>query len=181
MVTQYESDIRPSKMRFYYAAMLFLIVAVACTGLARARRQQEKTLSELVRAKAGFDKLKEANVNRRQALATLKVQLGSSSEKNSPELLIYGKLDEIKARLKPDDVTVAAIERKGGEVTLPYTIKFSNQDYSTFLNAVSYLQESALPLTPVNAITISQTETTGKSGVLFTITGNVRTTEKSKP
>lgn len=179
--TQYEIAIRPLKIRFWIAAALFLVVAMAAAQLARTQRLQEKTYSELVRAKGGFDKLKDANSNRRQALAVLKAQLGNRADKNSPESVIYTKLDEIKERLRPDDLTVTAIERKGGEVSLPYTLKFNNYDYNRFLNAISYLQEGILPLTPVHSVTITQADDSGKGMVLFTITGKVLTNQKSKP
>jgi len=177
----YDAYIRPLKVRFWFASALFMVVAVVCVSLARTRQRQERTYADLVRAGEGFDKLKKANANRVQALTTLKAQRGNATEKKSPERLIYGKIDEIRERLRPDDVIVAAIEKKGGEVSLAYTLKFKNQDYSTFLNAISYLQESALPVTTINDITISKGEDSGKSVVLFTITGKVLTSEKSKP
>ena len=181
LVTHYESDIRPQKTRFRIAAALFLVVAVVCVGQARNRRLQEKTYTELLRAKSGLDKLKQANLNRRHALTTLKAQLGNNSETNSPERLVYGKLDEIRERLRPDDLTVASIEKKGGEVSIPYTLKFTNHDYNTFLNAISYLQEGTLPLAPVSSIVISQAVDAGKNVVLFTVTGKVLINEKRKP
>jgi hypothetical protein len=181
IVSKYEKDLRPPKVRFWITATLLFFAAVACVNQIRHRMLQEKTYAELVRAKAGLDVLKAANANRRQTLAALTSQFGSGSEKLSPERVIYRKLDEIKSRFSQADLAVTAIERKGGEVSLPYTLKFSNYDYSEFLNAINYLQESSFPLTPVNSIVISQTENAGEAGVLLTLTGKVLTIDKSKP
>lgn len=181
ITNSYDRDLWSLKVRFWVVAALLLVAAVACATLIRTRRIQEKTYAELVRAQTGRDKLKKAAINRNQALIALKAQLGSGRDKSSPESRIYGKLDDISIHLKADDVTVTAIERKNDEVSLPYTLKFKNHDYSSFLNAISYLQESVFPLSSVSSIAIAQADDAGKGGVIFTINGKILTNEKSKP
>lgn len=169
------------KIRFWIAAALFLVVAVACTSLARTRKLQEKTLTDLVRAKAGLVKLREASKNRKEALARLKAQPVDNAENKSPQMLIYWKLDEMKERLRPDDVTVASIEKKGEKVSLPYTLKLNNHSYSEFLDAIRYLQSSSSPWTPVSSIAISQSGDPARRAVIFSIAGKVLVNDKSKP
>ncbi|HEX9023477.1 MAG TPA: hypothetical protein VF799_06545 [Geobacteraceae bacterium] len=178
---RYGRDIRPLKRIFAVATAVFLVLATTCAILERNRRVQEKALGELTRARSGLSRLKEAILNRRQALSTIKAQLVRDVATVSPERLIYGKVDEIKARLKPDDMTIGALEKKGGDVSLTFTLKFINPNYGNLLNAVSQLQQSAFPFTPVNAIAISQGEQNGKGVVEFTINGTVLTPERNKP
>lgn len=177
-VNQYDKDLRPLKIRFLIAALLSLTVAVACVAQVRARRLEENVHKDLVKAKSGLDRLKEANVNRKKALDALKRQFGSGTIENSPERLIYEKLDEIKGRVRLGELTVTTVAREGGEVYMPYTFKFRDQNYNEVLNAISYLQEAAFPLTPVKSVEISLGDEKGKGSLIFTISGRVLTTEK---
>ncbi len=179
--SRYKRDIKPLKRVFLIATLLFVATATTFAIQERSRRVLEKTLAELARAREGLSRLKEAGMNRRQALSTLKSQLAKDVATSSPERLIYGKVDEIKARLKPDDMTIGALEKKGGDISLPFTLKFTNPNYCNLLNAVSQLQQSAFPFTPVNSIAISQAEQNGKGVVEFTINGTVLTPERNKP
>jgi hypothetical protein len=179
-MSRYEADILPLKKRFWIAAGLLLVVAIICVSQIRNRRLLEKTRSELVRAKTGLTVLREASANRKQALDALKAMYMQGA-KTSPERLIYGKIDELSARLKPDDVTFSAIEKKADEVSLQFSFKFINPNYNDFLNNVSYLEGSTFPVTMVSAVAIKQADVGGKPVLSCSITGKVLTSEKSKP
>jgi hypothetical protein len=168
------------QIRFWVSAALFLIVAVTCSSQVRSWRIQEKTYKDLVRAKAGLVKLREATQNRKTALAKLKAQPVDNNENKTPEMLVYWKLDEIKERLRTDDVVVTAMEKKGDMASIPYVLKFNNHSYHEFINAIRYLQKSSSPWTPVNSISISQSTVPGKGPVIFTIAGKILA-NKSKP
>lgn len=178
---QYEADLMPVKIRFWVAAVLFLVLAVTCVSQTRTWRLQEKTCAELTRAKTGLARLRGATLNRKEALARMKAQPVDNTEHKTPEMLVYWKLDEIKERLRTDDVTVASIEKKGDKVSLPYTLKFNNHSYHEFINAVRYLQKSSSPWTPISSLTISQSGDPGKGAVIFTIAGNVLVNGRGKP
>ena len=180
-IDRYELGLKPLKLRFLIAAALFLALAATVAVHERNRRVLEKTDGELTRAKGGLAQVKEASINRRIALTTLKSQLFKDTETGSPERHIYGKVDEIKERLKPDDMSITALEKKEGTVSLTYTLKFINTNYCELLNAVSYLQQDEFPFAPVNSIALAQAEQNGKGVVEFTITGSVLTPDRSKP
>jgi hypothetical protein len=177
----YESDIRPLKKRFWAAAALLLVVAVVCVSQIRTWRLLEKTHDELVKAKSGLMRVREGSANRRTILTTLKSQYMLNTAGSSAERLVYGKIDDLKARLNPDEVAISAIEKKEGVVSLPYSFKFINPNYNDFLNSVSYLEGSAFPLTVVNSVAVTQVETGGKGALTCTVSGKVLISEKSKP
>ena len=177
----YEDNLMPLKMRFFIAAGLFLIVAITFVTVQRNRRQLEKTFDNLTQGQGGFNRVKEANANRRQVLTALKSQFGQGTQIMSPEMVIYGKIEEIKARLNPDDMTINTVDKSGGEASLQYTLSFSNHDFNNLLNAISYLHGSVFPLTPVNSVTITQSDAKGTNRATFDITGKVITIGKTKP
>lgn len=178
---RYDRGIKPLKRVFLATTVLFLALAVTLAVLERNHRILKKTHGELVRANDGLARVKEANLNRKQALTTLKAQLVREIETSSPERLIYGKVDEIKAQLKPNDMTITGLEKKGGDISLQYTLKFINPNYCELLNTISRLQQAVFPFTPVTSIVISQTDQGGKGALDFTITGTVQTIEGIKP
>jgi hypothetical protein len=180
-MSKYEADITPLIRRFWIATALLLIAAIVCVALTRTRRLMEKTHDGLLKARAGLGRVREAGESREKALATLKTLYMQSSAGTSPERLIYAKIDELNTRLRPDDMTISAIEKKGGEVSLQYTFKFINPNYNELLNNVSYLGGNIFPLTTVSTVTIAQAEAGGKSVLNCTVTGKVLTSEKNGP
>jgi hypothetical protein len=162
------------------AAALFLALATTVAIQERSRRVLERTHGELNRARGRLAQVKEASLNRRNALTTLKSLLDTGAG-TSPELLIYGKADEIKAGLKPDDMAIGSLEKKEGNVSLPFTLKFTNPNYCDLLTAVSRLQQAAYPFTMVNSITLAQSEKNGKGVLEFTLTGAVMTSGRKMP
>ena len=163
------------------AAALLLGMAIVCVSQLRSRLLLEKTLESLTRAQSGLAHVKEANTNRRHALTALQSQFGQGAQNSSPEMVLYGKIDEIKARLNPDDMTITSVEKKGGEASLQYTLSFNTTDFNTLLNAVSYLYGSLFPLAPVSSVVITHSETSGTTGVSAKVAGKVISIEKTNP
>jgi hypothetical protein len=180
-MSSYATDIKPLQKRFWIVTTLLLLVAIACVSQIRNRRLLEKTHTELLKARVGLGKVRDASANRKTVLATLKSQYMQKTGGTSPERLIYGKIDELKARLNPDDVTIGAIEKKEGEVSLQYTFKFTNPNYNDFLNTVSYLEGSVFPLTVVSTVAITQADAGGKGVLSGTVNGKIITSEMIKP
>jgi hypothetical protein len=120
LASRYESDLKPLKMRFFMAAALLLAVAVVCVSQLRSRLLLEQTFEGLTRAQSGLAQVKEAITNRKHILAMLQTQFGLGVQNSSPEMILYGKIDEIKTRLHPDDITITPVEKKGGEASPVY-------------------------------------------------------------
>ena len=177
----YDNILIPLKRRFFIATALLFVVAIACVTQMRSRRQLEKTSDDVIRAQAGLTRVKVANANRKQALAAIRSQLDQNTQQNSPEMVLYRKVDELAANLNPDGMTTSSIENKGGEATLLFTLDFNNPDFNALLNTVSTLHAATFPMTPVSAITVSQSDGKGSSGVSYKVSGKIITSVKAKP
>lgn len=180
-MNRYSSALVPLKRFFWVATLLFLILSITFVIKKRERRVLEKTVIELTKANTGLNVVSEGITNRRLVLTTLKAQLAKNNESISPERLIYGKVDEIAAQFRPDDMTITTLERKDGNISLPFTLKFSNTDYCRLLNVSNQLQHSVFPFTPINTITLTQAEKDGKGVVEYTIIGSILTMLRNKP
>jgi len=178
---RYRNDIKPYKKNFLLATVLFLAVSTVFSLQERERRILEIKRQELVRAKEGQSRIQAAIRDRRNALALLKSQFAEDTTRISPSRLIYLRVDEIKARNKPDDMVIGSIEKNGADVSLKYTLSFSNIDFSALLNTINQLQRNIFPFTPVESVTISQGENMGRGFVLNVINGRIISFEVSKP
>ena len=176
----YTDVLKPLKVRFFIAATLLLAVAVTSTQLYKSRTSLKNTLEGLAKAQSGLIRVKEAIANRRLLLTTLQTQLGQGSHSNSPEVILYQKVDEIKARLNPEDMTITAVEKKAGEASLLYTLTFNSKDFNSLLNAINYLHGAVFPSSPVSSVAVTQSAGE-KAGVSFKVTGRIVTSEKPKP
>lgn len=181
MSTGYAHYLQPLKKRFYLIAVLLLAVASAWVQQQRNRLVLEKTNQELLRAKSGLGRVAAAIDNRRAVLTAMQNQFAQGVQQRSPEAIIYGKVDELKARFKPDDMTITPIEKKGYETTLNYTLTFTNPDYNTLLNSISALQGAVFPMTPVSSVAIAQTDLKGSAVLSCKVTGRIVTGEAAKP
>ena len=177
----YTDVLKPLKVRFFIAAILLLAVAVTGTQLHKSSMLLKNTLADLAKAQSGLVRVKEASASRRLLLATLQAQLGQRSHSSSPEMVLYQKVDEIKARLNPEDMTITAVEKKGGEASLHYTLTFNSKDFNNLLNAVNYLHEATFPSSPVSSVAVTQSVAGEKVGVHFKVTGSIVMSEKTKP
>jgi hypothetical protein len=168
----YQKALRPLKLRFWSAAALFLIAALSCVSQTRAVRLLERSHAELVRAGDGLARVRQATRECSQVLTALR-GYSRGADGASPERLIYGRVDELKANFHPDQMTLEALARKGGEVSLGYSLQFINPDFDQFLTVVSYLETASFPFTPVDSVAISQARKNGKPVLSCTITGRV--------
>ena len=180
MSNGYESRLKAIARLFYIATALLLAVGIFLVSQMRSRSVLEKSLIEVTRAQEGLTRVKAAIANRRQTLAAIKSHLDQDANKSSPEMVLYRKFDELKSRLNADDITMAALEKKGGEASLQFTLTFNNPEYNTLLNTVSGLHGSTFPMTPVTAVAVTQSDK-GSGGVTYKITGKIITSDKVKP
>jgi hypothetical protein len=170
---RYQSALRPAQLRFRKALGLFLIAALACISQLRTSRYLEHTRAELTRARTGLARVRQANQNASQDLAILRAGYTQSAGGQSAERLIYGRIDELKSRFRPDELSISALERKGGELSLQYSLRFDNPDYDEFLNLVSYLELAAFPFSPVDSVTLTGGRANQRKVLSCTVSGKL--------
>ena len=170
---RYQSALRPAQLRFRQALGLFLVAALACISQLRTGRNLEHTRAELTRARTGLARVRAANHNASQDLAILQAGFAQGADGQSAERLIYGRIDELKSRFRPDQLTISALERRGGELSLQYTLQFDNPDYNEFLNLVGYLERAAFPFSPVDSVTLAGDRANRGKTISCTVSGKL--------
>lgn len=177
----YEYSLKPLKRRFYIAALLLLVMASAFIIQRQSHRQLEKMLYDLAHAVSGLSKVREASANRRSVLAAMQSQFARNIQNKSPEMILYEKIDELKTLFNADDMTITALEKRGSEFSIQYTVTLNDPDFNSVLNTISGLHGSVFPVSPVSAIAITQSDVKGVGALSFKITGKIIANEKQKP
>lgn len=178
---RYESSLNKLKTAFMLTVALTVAVAVVAVVQVKERRALEKSIEELTQVKAGLERVRVANANRRQVLAAIRSQYDRSDRTGSAEMVLYRKYDELQSDLNPDEISAPGIERKGGEVSLPFVITFNNPDFNVLLNTANALHGNLSPLMPVSAVSIVQGEGRGAGSLICSITGKIVTSDRVKP
>ena len=176
-----EMDIKPFVQRFRMAAALLLVAALACASQVRTRRLLEQTHGDLVRAESGLDRVRQASRERRHALTTLKAQYLPGDTHLSAERILYERIDDLKARFSPQEMNVSALERRGEEVSLQYSLKFVNPNYGDFLNTVGYLDGAVFPSSLVSAVEVTRVDVAGKAMLSCSVSGKLLSSAKGGP
>lgn len=178
---RYDDLLITLRRRFIVMAVILFAVAMFCVYQERTCRQLDKTCKELMRAEAGLSRVKQAAASHRQTLSALKAQFERLDTNASTARVVYGRVDEIQASYKPDDMSIGNLEKKGNDVSLSYIMKFVDIDYSRFLTIVHELQRGVFPVSQVTSVLISQASSEGKGSVTFAIHGAITSIEKSQP
>lgn len=178
---RYDELLKPLRKRFLTGVLLLFIITLLCVYQERTKQLLNKTHKELLRAQDGMSRVKQAIVNRKQALAVFRSQLEKVDDAVSTARIVYSKVDEINAAYRPDEITIGSIEKKGTDVTLSYTLKFVDMDYNRFLTIINELQRGTYPVSQVTSLSIVQSALGGKGAISYSISGILAVIEKVKP
>jgi len=97
---------------------------------------------------------------------------------HSPERLLYTRLDEFKAGLRPADMTVKTIENRDGVLNLEFTASFplrSASDYATIVNQLGRQETLAFPFVSIGSVMIGQDSAAASGGLKMQVEGTVQT------
>lgn len=170
---RHHSELGPLRRRFWISLALFLGAALLCSSQLRVRFTLEKSRAELLKAQAGLAQLRLASAQRQAALEALRSQYGSGEAGASVEQLLYGRIDALRERFRPDELTISGIEKRGDEVSLKYSFRFVNPSFDDFLNALCHLEGSGFPLTMVDSVSVHHALADGKDLLSCTVNGVV--------
>ncbi len=151
------------------AALLLLVLAVGITLAVLIRKKQslQKTLLYQTRINANLTAMQENNRLRQEQIGGFRLKL-TTSERQSRDVQLYRRVDQIKEALKPLDLQVTAVEEKDGTAQAGFTLKLPYTSYERTINAMGRLQTEPLPLIVFNGISLNAPPATD-----FTVEGSV--------
>ena len=136
------------KRLFLYYVVSGLIFAFSLSAIIISKKYSNSlsnTLYELQRCKINSFKMRDAINDMEIIASTMGKLIPNDSSTKKPEIQISAKLDELKSRITEAEITVANMEYKEDGISLPVNIKAPMEDYTAFVNNISYLQSLKFP------------------------------------
>ena len=96
----------------------------------------------------------------------------------SPERLLYSRLDSLKESLQSADMMVKAIENKEGMLSVEFsaTVQLNNSSsYATVLNLLGRQESLAFPFVSINSVTVDSSAAEPSGGLQMKIEGTALT------
>ena len=154
----------------------YLLTGIVLGGLVIAIALMGKYEENLAHSVDSFEKIRinsirmaKATEEKERIIRDINGLLPARYDSTSNEELLLSAIDSIKANIRGCDITVVNIEKKGGELTLPVSIRISFDSYGMLVDRVGYLQGLTYPYFRVESILIERSEEMG--GLICKITG----------
>lgn len=141
-------------------AVLILIAMLLGSALALLLRKGQSLRQLLVlhtRILANLPLMQAETSQLHQQVAAFRQALPADLAARSPDLLLYSRLDQIKSRLQPSEMTINPPEHKDGSHRIDFTLKAPISRYSAVVNGMGQLQAELFPFTDFREITLAPT------------------------
>ncbi len=141
---------------------LLLCVALLGTALALLLRkeQAQRRLAALHgRILTNLPLMAAETANLQREVTAFRQGLPGTLDRRSPDLLLYTRLDQIKALLQPSEMTITGVETGNGRKTISFNLKVPAARYSALVNGMGQLQTELFPFVEFREITLNPTAT----------------------
>lgn len=159
---------------YMIAGLVFVMTASTIVLAIKYRDSLAETVNTLQKARLNLVQVRDTSRAVDSALSGIKAVLPPRLLSIPPEEMLLAGLDDLKARMKGSEISVANIERKNDEISLQVQIRSSMTDYTGFVNSVGYLQSLQFPFFSITNISLTQ----GPDKVLCEIKGSLRMPKK---
>lgn len=113
--------------------------------LLRKTQSQRALLEQHTKIVANLPRMQAETASIQQQVNAFRQTLPAGFGSRSAGLLLYTRLDEIKSRLQPSEMTVSPLETKEGLQTVGFTLKVPVTRYGELVNDMGHLQTNLVP------------------------------------
>jgi hypothetical protein len=168
-------DQRLKRLLTYYAVSAFCATALISGAILSDRyiASLSNTVNQFQTLKINSVKMKTATKDIDGISAKVGSLIPPNYQTEEMEGAILATVDAIKTRIKGANITLANLEKKEAEVTLPVVITGAMGEYASFINDIGYLQSLSSPFMFISSISISKSPDEKKSAVIFEIKGTL--------
>ncbi len=162
---------RLKKILSYYllTGIVLGVVVIAIALIGKYEENLAHSIDRFEKIRMNSIRMAKATEEKERIIRDIKGLLPATYHSTSNEELLLSAIDSIKGNIRGSDITVANIENKGGELTLPVSISISFDSYGMLVDRVGYLQSLTYPHLRVEKIHIERSEEVG--GLICRITG----------
>lgn len=133
---------------------LFILLLSGFVLLAKHEQSARESVTDLTKAATKFSLMKASTVDMKQTLTRYRGFLHPGDENKSSEALLFGRLDDIKAMFPNSLFTIVAPTELTEGVSLPFSVKISQENYTDFLNTLALVQGRIFPFVSIRTVAI---------------------------
>lgn len=162
---------RLKKVLTYYllTGIVLGVVVISIALIGKYKENLAQSIDSFEKIRVNSTRMAKATEEKERIIREIKGLLPATYHSTSNEELLLSAIDSIKANIRGSDITITNIENKGGELTLPVSIRTAFDSYGMLVDRVGYLQGLDYPHFRVEKIHIERSEEMG--GLICNITG----------
>ena len=161
-----QKKLKPFFVSYLIALTVFLILLSGAVLSARYTASLDETLSKFQVLRINLIKIRNVVEDMKGTLIDAAKLISPGVSKESSATRMYVGLDTLRTNVGKAQITVAAIEDKGNELTMPVTITGPVVDYPAFLSSLGRLQSMRFPFFAITNLTMAR-NIVGDGGATF--------------
>ena len=141
-------------IRLGIAVSIFALIGSSLAALARYEQSLKKRSGIHNKISINISQMRASTAETKETVAKFNQLLPSGYGTKSQDLLIFSKIDLMKAAINPVEMSVTPPEEKEGLLAVGFTLKLKDKNYSALLNQLGSLETSAFPFISFTEISI---------------------------
>ena len=152
MTSDMQTHTRRLAIRLALVITLFAVLSTSLATLLRYREALNTLLAHHQVIQRNLAQMRMATNEIRDTIAGFKRLLPNGFDRASSEMLLFTRLDEIKTRLPPGEMTVKTLETREGQLSLEFSYKPATLSYTSLLNTLGQLELLILPYVSIRKV-----------------------------
>ena len=138
-----------------FAVLFFTLLATSLAVVLRYRQTLVKLAASQQSIKKNLPQVRATTTELQSAINSFKLRLPGGHDRQSTELTLYNRLDEIKSKFTEGILQVKESKSDNGMIELGFDLKQTNPSYSSLLNIIGTLETSIFPFVNIKSVSIS--------------------------
>jgi hypothetical protein len=175
MTSDMQTHTRRLAIRLALVITLFAVLSTSLATLLRYREALNTLLAHHQVIQRNLAQMRMATNEIRDTIAGFKRLLPNGFDRASSEMLLFTRLDEIKTRLPPGEMTVKTLETREGQLSLEFSYKPATLSYTSLLNTLGQLELLILPYVSIRKVMVENPVAEKPGPLAITVDGILMT------
>lgn len=154
MIQELRNNTRRTGIQLIIVLVLFMLLGVTLAVMIRKEQSLVKLRTSHRSITANLPVMEEDTRRIREQMANFRRLIPAENGGRSLELLVFSRLDQVKAALPQSTMTVFPLEKKDGNASVAFSLKVPIQNYATAINIVGRLQTETFPFVIINRVAL---------------------------
>lgn len=154
MMTELKKRTRAGNIRLMIVTVIFMLSGVVLAVMIRKEQSLKKLQASHRTIVANLPRMVEDTRLLREQVQNFRRLVPPATGGISTELLLFSRLDQIKAALPSAVMTASNLEKKDGVASVGFSLKIPLPVYPTAINSIGRLQTETFPFVVINKVSV---------------------------